>query len=240
LISRVWSGDEPVNQPWGYTTVTVEPLYNGRHWHTGIDIGSPACKGKALFAARAGRVSWLSAGILGISIPGGQTDWYVHGEYVVVWNQQVAQGQHIGAFGNVVPRGGASTGPHLHFEVQPAGGWINVPTGLNPVSVLAPALSAGGGTITGGLHMDADVHAAFVNLDNDHTSLTNGINLLRGTQAEQSKTLAAILKAQLDGTAAIVAAIKAIPAPVAPPATDPQVAADLATVAAALRKLGQP
>ena len=136
MRSAVWLDDEPVNQPWGPTTVVQEPIYHGHHWHCGIDVGSPACKGKPIFAARAGVVTTYTLGILGITTPSGETDFYVHGEYIVSWKSNVAKGQKIGVFSNVVPRGGASLGPHLHFEVQPAGGWINVPPGLDPLSAL--------------------------------------------------------------------------------------------------------
>lgn len=136
MISTVWQDDEPVNQPWGPTTVVEEPIYQGHHWHTGIDIGSPACAGKPIFAARDGIVTTYTLGVLGITTPDGQTDFYVHGEYSVSWAVEVAKGQRIGIFSNVVPHGGASFGPHLHFEVQPHGGALNVPPGLNPIPVL--------------------------------------------------------------------------------------------------------
>lgn len=161
MISSVWQGDEPVNQPWGPTAVTVEPIYRGGHWHCGIDVGSPACKGKPLFAARAGTVTTSVLGILGVTVAGGQTDWYVHGEYSVSWKAAVAAGQQIGVFSNIVPRGGASTGPHLHFEVQPPGGWINVPPALDPVPILASLHGGSGGTTTGGNELTPDQDKKF-------------------------------------------------------------------------------
>ncbi len=140
MNSIVWDGDEPINQPWGCTTELVEPywLQARCHWHCGMDIGSPGCLGKPFRAAREGHVSTLQPGILGIQTDSGQTDYYVHGTYLVKWGQFVFTNQLLGHFGNIAPAGGFTTGPHLHFEVQDVGGHINVPaTSLDPMPVLS-------------------------------------------------------------------------------------------------------
>lgn len=227
MISNVWRGDEPINQPFGRTTVVEEPWYSPLkcRWHCGIDIGSPDCKGRPLFAARAGKVSWLSLGILGITVPDGETDWYVHGEYEVLWGQRIAQSERIGVFSNIVPRGGASTGPHLHFEVQPKGGWINVPPALDPEPVLS-ALHGGG--ISQGDNMTVDEHKVLYDTLVLVRNLYFALGLPIANPADPTTAKSPLLED-----------LKAEVANLTLPATiTPQFAADLATVAGALRKLG--
>lgn len=196
LASVAWANTLwPITQPWGRTDLTLEPWYpqQGCYWHCGIDIGMPS--GTPLFAARAGLVRQYTVGILGIYVADArEIDYYVHGEYSAQLGTSVRTGSRIGVSGARVPRGGSLTGPHLHFERQGPGGWLNNPgTSRDPLPILKTILSSGTSGQLGGLHMDADVQKAF-------DSLTNGINLLRGTQAAQSRTLEAIL-----------AAIKAVP-----------------------------
>ena len=146
IASAVWGGStREVTQPWGPTTLTLEPPYLGGHWHCGIDIG--LAPGTPLFAARAGKVTHRSKGVLGITTSSDQTDYYVHGTASVLLNAIVAKGQMIGWSGAIIPGGGSLTGPHLHFEVQPPGGWLNKPPGLNPMPVLVPTQSAGSGSL---------------------------------------------------------------------------------------------
>lgn len=211
MRSAIWLDDEPINQPWGPTTVVQEPIYQGHHWHCGFDIGSPACKGKPIFAARAGVVTTYTLGILGITTPSGETDFYVHGEYSVSWKSNVAKGQRIGVISNIVPRGGASLGPHLHFEVQPPGGWINVPPGLNPIPVLQ------------GDDMDARQNALLIGIASQLSDISETV----GPPAIPTK---------LD---AILLAVKALPSAaggaVAPDLTT--LKADVATIKATLAKI---
>ena len=152
LASIVWNNAaKEVTQPWGWSTVKVngvyvEPPYQDGHWHCGIDIG--LYSGTPIFAARAGRVTHRTKGVLGITTTSDQTDYYVHGTASVLLGAIVARGQMLGWSGNIVPGGGAVIGAgHLHFEVQPPGGWLNRPTGLNPVPILSPTQSAGTGTL---------------------------------------------------------------------------------------------
>lgn len=197
MISAVWGNvEQPVNQAYGYTDLTIEPLYNGRHFHCGIDVGDPNCKGKPLYAARAGVVTWYSLGLLGITVANGETDWYAHGEYIVAWNREIAQGQHIGSFSKVVPRGGSLTGPHLHFEVQPRLGLVNQPPGLDPVPVLIPGYyTGGGGTIAPDMTPDQDA------LLKRNNAILEAI--YKGTGA----TALPVIAKQLDAIKASIAAI---------------------------------
>lgn len=143
MISAVWPGDCPVTQPWGCTTLVLEPpdpACPGGHFHPGIDIGMAV--GTPLFAARGGRVTTISWGLLGITV-GPEVDWYVHIDGVRVGvgvGSNVQAGQLVAASGGKVPSGGSITGPHLHFETQ-RGGLNNPYTSVNPVPILEGAMS---------------------------------------------------------------------------------------------------
>lgn len=156
MQSIVWAGDPAVTQPWGITDVASEPWFDlpgGRvHWHTGIDIGLYFAP---LNAARAGKVVYVAYGLLCIQV-GGELDWYVHIDHVTVSvGQSVSQGQSVAVSGDKVPSGGSLTGPHLHFETRTGPLWLasglnlNIPTGNDPVPVLAGTHGGGGGTIGG-------------------------------------------------------------------------------------------
>ena len=148
MRSIVWSGDWLITQQYGYTDLAVEPLYKGRHFHCGIDIGTPI--GTPMFAARAGTVTHRTFGILGVLTAGGQTDYYVHGDYSALLGERVGAGTRLGTTGARVPGGGSLTGPHLHFEVQ-AGSLINVPPAIDPNPILFP--TSGGGITQGAIDM---------------------------------------------------------------------------------------
>ena len=149
LRSIVWDGDKRVTQPYGPTSLTVEPIYDlplgPVHWHCGIDIGDMPV-GTPLRAARAGVVSRIGYGLLGIRVST-QTDFYVHIDRATVQlGQAVVAGQLVAYSGNKVPQGGYITGPHLHFEVQV--GALNVPaTSKDPVPVLTAAFSGSSGSL---------------------------------------------------------------------------------------------
>lgn len=132
MRSPLWAGDWPVTQPWGPTSLQVEPLYGTIHWHCGVDVGMPT--GTAIFAAQAGIVSKTGFGVLGIQA-GGECHYYIHIDRAVVglWSA-VATGQLIAYSGARVPAGGYLTGPHLHFERNPQA--LNSPPGLDPMPVL--------------------------------------------------------------------------------------------------------
>jgi murein DD-endopeptidase MepM/ murein hydrolase activator NlpD len=96
----------------------------GVNWmsvHTGIDF--PVSYGTPVMAATDGTVTtkWNSAygNMLILTAKDGTQTWYCHlSSYRVASGASVKAGQPIAYSGN----SGNSTGPHLHFEVRPAGG----------------------------------------------------------------------------------------------------------------------
>jgi murein DD-endopeptidase MepM/ murein hydrolase activator NlpD len=112
----------PITSPFGNR---LDPYYHVWQLHAGIDIGVPA--GTDIMAAAAGRVtqaSWFGGYGWYTCIDHGQVNGqrlstcYGHQQAIlVVPGQQVSAGQVIGRAGST----GASTGPHLHFEVRLGG-----------------------------------------------------------------------------------------------------------------------
>ncbi|MEG4811023.1 peptidoglycan DD-metalloendopeptidase family protein [Microcoleus sp. F8-D3] len=107
-------------------------LTSGYGWrwgrmHKGIDIAGPI--GTPIVAASDGVVTyaqWNDGGygyLVEITHPDGTETVYAHNSRILVQKgQKVAQGEQISEMGST----GFSTGPHLHFEVHPAGqGAIN-------------------------------------------------------------------------------------------------------------------
>ncbi|MEV0177896.1 M23 family metallopeptidase [Streptomyces sp. NPDC050625] len=96
----------------------------GVNWmsvHTGIDF--PVSYGTTVMAATDGtaRTQWNSAygNMMIVTAKDGTETWYCHlSSYRVASGTSVKAGQPIAYSGN----SGNSTGPHLHFEVRPAGG----------------------------------------------------------------------------------------------------------------------
>ncbi|MEV5382289.1 peptidoglycan DD-metalloendopeptidase family protein [Streptomyces sp. NPDC052721] len=96
----------------------------GINWmsvHTGIDF--PVSYGTTVMAATDGTVTtkWNSAygNMMIVTAKDGTETWYCHlSSYRVASGTTVKAGQPIAYSGN----SGNSTGPHLHFEVRPAGG----------------------------------------------------------------------------------------------------------------------
>ncbi|MFI5977382.1 M23 family metallopeptidase [Streptomyces sp. NPDC051452] len=96
----------------------------GVNWmsvHTGIDF--PVSYGTTVMAATDGTVTtkWNSAygNMLILTAKDGTETWYCHlSSYRVASGTSVKAGQPVAYSGN----SGNSTGPHLHFEVRPAGG----------------------------------------------------------------------------------------------------------------------
>ena len=99
----------------------ISPITGKIHFHNGIDLAAPL--GSPVFAARDGKV--LETGsdpVLGVYIvvshPGGYETIYGHlDSRFVELNQPVTSGMMIGRVGTT----GATTGPHLHFEVRKQG-----------------------------------------------------------------------------------------------------------------------
>ncbi len=112
----------PITSPFGNR---FDPYYHVWQLHTGVDIGAAA--GTPIVAAAAGRVSqagWFGGYGNYTCIDHGQVDGqrlstcYGHQERILVTpGEQVSAGQVIGLVGST----GASTGPHLHFEVRLGG-----------------------------------------------------------------------------------------------------------------------
>lgn len=119
---------------WPAKGVLTSPY--GWRWgrmHKGIDIAGPV--GTPIYAAADGRVSyagWNSGGygyLVEIEHPDGSLTLYAHNNRILVQvGQEVAQGQQISEMGST----GYSTGPHLHFEIHPAGKGA-----VNPMTYLA-------------------------------------------------------------------------------------------------------
>jgi murein DD-endopeptidase MepM/ murein hydrolase activator NlpD len=110
-----WPVSGTITSPFGYRR---NPFGGGMEFHQGLDIGAPM--GTTITAAASGTV--ISAGWYGgygnyilIDHGGGMATGYGHCSQIFVSvGQQVQKGQAIGAVGST----GASTGPHLHFEVR--------------------------------------------------------------------------------------------------------------------------
>lgn len=95
----------------------------GPHYHgNAIDIAVPV--GTPIVAADGGSVTYAGAmgtygNVVFIAHGAGQTRYAHLSRIAVSVGQKVSQGQVIGASGNT----GASTGPHLHFEINHNGRW---------------------------------------------------------------------------------------------------------------------
>ncbi len=115
----VWPTTGPITSPYGYRT---HPIYGSRRLHTGVDVG--AGWGTPIVAANTGLViaAYCSGGGYGCRIVidhgGGMASLYAHqSSFAVAEGTVVTAGQTIGYVGST----GASTGPHLHFEIRREG-----------------------------------------------------------------------------------------------------------------------
>ncbi|MGH2347673.1 MAG: peptidoglycan DD-metalloendopeptidase family protein, partial [Chloroflexota bacterium] len=134
----------PITQPFGPTSYTAEPSYNGySHFHTGIDFGVPM--DTPIQAAGAGKVvaaGWDNTGFgnrVIIDHGNGTETLYGHLDKITVQAGDTVQaGQQIGLSGST----GNSSGPHLHFGVEVNGQWVD------PAPYLAGKPTAVGGTGT--------------------------------------------------------------------------------------------
>ena len=102
--------------------------------HKGIDVANSV--GTPIRAVQDGQVSfagWDDGGygyLVKITHPDGTLTVYAHNSRILVQNGEfVRQGQTISLMGST----GRSTGPHLHFEVRPAG-----QSAVNPLQFLPP------------------------------------------------------------------------------------------------------
>ncbi len=122
---------------WIWPTSGVFTSGYGWRWgrmHRGIDLANNV--GTPIKAARSGQVTfsgWHDGGygyLVELRHPDGSRSLYAHNSRLMVSSgQQVRQGTVISLMGST----GRSTGPHLHFEIHPAGG-----SALNPLKFLPP------------------------------------------------------------------------------------------------------
>lgn len=202
LKSIVWTGDRPVTQGYGCTDRREEPFFRPLdcHFHCGIDVAMPV--GTPLSAARGGRVSRVSFGVLAIQVAT-ETDFYVHiDRATVALHQAVRRGQKIAISGDKVPVGGSLTGPHLHFERQGPNGLLNHPaTSRDPLDVLTPRF----GPIARGGFMpaltDTQQQELLTKVRDVHAATTQSFSAQRIMQKLDGQVLPAIAAA----TAAITA-----------------------------------
>lgn len=103
-----------ISSPFGWRSLSV----NGNRFHAGLDIAAPS--GTPILATRRGRVSRATWGgaygyVVYLSHADGSETRYAHMQRIDVRvGDIVRQGEPLGLVGNT----GASTGPHLHFELR--------------------------------------------------------------------------------------------------------------------------
>lgn len=103
-----------LSSSFGWRNISV----NGNRFHAGVDFA--ASPGTPVLAARSGRVTragwWGTYGYVVVLDHGdGSETRYAHlSSFAVAAGQAVRQGDVVGAVGST----GASTGPHLHFELR--------------------------------------------------------------------------------------------------------------------------
>lgn len=123
---HIWPtpGNGRITSPYGYR---IHPISHVKKMHTGIDIG--ASSGSNVVAVKDGIVIEARAydpggygKLVMITHDDGTTSLYAHNSSVLVSvGQYVKQGQSISKVGST----GASTGPHLHFEIRVNGNHQN-------------------------------------------------------------------------------------------------------------------
>jgi murein DD-endopeptidase MepM/ murein hydrolase activator NlpD len=113
--SFTWPVTGTITSPFGWRS---NPFGGAPDFHQGLDIAAPT--GTTVTAAASGTVimaQWYGGygNYISIDHGGGYSTGYGHLSAIYVANGQTVQrGQAIGAVGST----GASTGPHLHFEVR--------------------------------------------------------------------------------------------------------------------------
>lgn len=118
----LWPTSGRVTSGYGYRR---SPFTSAREFHTGIDIGTN--RGTQVFSAASGVVRMASynggyGNVIFIDHGYGFSTIYAHLHRInVKVGQQVTKGQLIGLVGST----GASTGPHLHYEVRVNGVTVN-------------------------------------------------------------------------------------------------------------------
>lgn len=141
--SAWWNGRYPVTQDWGQTDFVGEPFNPHHpqypHWHDGIDFGMPV--GTPIYAGRDGYIVSVGMNEFGVYDPYALIFWTGnHDIWLLHLNDQnnhkhgdfVKTGTLLGHSGTR----GNSTGPHLHFQVNPHGG--NYQSSVDPHPYLLP------------------------------------------------------------------------------------------------------
>ncbi len=117
----IWPIQGPITSYYGYRNISV----GGNTFHAGIDISAKT--GTPIQAAQSGTVSRSGWGggygyVVYVDHSDGSQTRYAHMSNMNVdVGASVSQGQVIGWVGST----GASTGPHLHFEIRQAGNSID-------------------------------------------------------------------------------------------------------------------
>jgi murein DD-endopeptidase MepM/ murein hydrolase activator NlpD len=118
----LWPTSGTITSGFGYRR---NPFGSSREFHSGLDIG--ASKGKPIYATANGmvRMAGYNGGygnVIFIDHGYGFSTVYAHQwKLAVKVGQQITKGQLIGYVGS----SGASTGPHLHYEVRVNGVAVN-------------------------------------------------------------------------------------------------------------------
>ena len=131
MIFPIKTAGAYISSPYGMRT---HPITGEYKMHSGVDITAGGINNEPIYASQAGEV--IFAGTKGgygnyiiVDHGKGITTCYAHCNSIgVTVGQQVKQGQVIGKVGST----GASTGPHLHFEVRIDGATTNP---MNYVSI---------------------------------------------------------------------------------------------------------
>lgn len=125
----IWPVQGQITSYYGYRNISV----GGNTFHGGVDIG--ASQGTPILASKSGTVSRSGWGggygyVVFLDHADGSQTRYAHmSNMAVSAGQTVGQGETIGWVGTT----GASTGPHLHFEIRYGGNSIDPLTYLKVV-----------------------------------------------------------------------------------------------------------
>lgn len=239
-------GPYVVNQTFGPSGVTGEPICNGSQTHRGIDIGVDAGNWTIIPHELTGS---FKVNVIGtnasrgygnlvivrdvLDSAGNKWDVYLahHSSVSVPDGALVAPGQRLA----ITDSTGFSSGPHLHFEVRPAGD-DNTCNAVDPTWMMQDPTGSGTGTasnislLNGGLDLNplAGVAGAITQAEQSFaTMLTNYITALAGAGMMGAGALTAGLTlAKMTPAQAIQAAASRMPAgkpePAAAPVQKPQ------------------
>jgi len=111
-----------ISSPYGYR---IHPIYGVKRMHTGVDYA--ASQGTPVVSVKSGTVILRQynssyGNYIIVDHGGGVSSLYAHlSGFAISYGQSVKQGQKIGYVGST----GASTGPHLHFEIRINGNHVN-------------------------------------------------------------------------------------------------------------------